>query len=138
VPEREIISGEFVALLDTETLPVTLPAADGAKVAVNVATCPGDSMTPEGTPAASNPAPETVTLEIVTLEFPAFVSVMLLALLLDTFTLPKFKEDELELRRSLEAFTVRIAALLLAVPATLETATVNFTLFSAVVSAGVV
>jgi hypothetical protein len=138
VPEREIVSGEFLALLETETLPVTLPAPDGAKVAVNVATCPGANITPEERPAALNPAPETVTLEIVTLEFPAFVSVMLLELLLDTFTLPKFNEDELELRRSVEAFTVRIAALLLAVPATLETATVNFALFSAVVSAGVV
>ena len=59
-------------------------------------------------------------------------------MLLDTFTLPKLKEDELELRRSVEAFTVRIAALLVALPAVLLTATVNCALLSAVVSAGVV
>lgn len=37
VPERVIESGEFVALLVTETLPFALPAADGANVAVSVA-----------------------------------------------------------------------------------------------------
>ncbi len=58
--------------------------------------------------------------------------------LLGMVTLPKFKEDELELRRSEEAVTVRIAALLVALPALLLTATVNFALLSVVVSAGVV
>src|SRR5579863_3608200 len=131
-------SGEFVALLATETLPVTLPAAAGAKVAVKVAACPGVRMSPEETPVALKPAPETVTFEIVTLELPAFVSVTDRVLLLDTFTLPKLKEDELELRRSVEALTVRVAALLLALPALLLTATVNYALLSVVVSAGVV
>jgi hypothetical protein len=118
-------SGEFVALLATETLPVTLPAPDGAKVAVKLAVCPGARISPEETPEALKPAPATVTLEIVTLEFPAFVSVTLRALLLDTFTLPKLKEDALELRRSVEVLTVSIAALLVALPAVLVTATVN-------------
>ena len=58
--------------------------------------------------------------------------------LLDTFTLPKLKEEELELSRSVEALTVRTAALLVALPAELLTATVNCALLSAVVSAGVV
>ena len=75
MPESEIVSGEFVALLATETLPVILPAPDGAKVAVKVAACPGVRIVPEEIPDALKPAPETVTLEIVTLEFPAFVSV---------------------------------------------------------------
>jgi hypothetical protein len=92
-------SGEFVALLTTCTLPVVLPAPDGAKVAVKDAICPGAMMRPEETPVALNPAPETVTLEIVTGEFPEFVSVTALVLLLATFTLPKLKDDELELRR---------------------------------------
>ena len=70
-----MVSGEFVALLATETLPVTLPAPDGANVAVKVAACPGAKISPEEMPAALKPAPETVTFEIVTLEFPAFVSV---------------------------------------------------------------
>src|SRR5450631_3885683 len=125
MPESVMESGEFAALLTTETLPVMLPAAAGAKVAVKVAVCPAARMTPE-TPVALKPAPETVTFEIVTLEFPAFVSVTAWVLLLDTFTLPKLKDDELELRRSDEALTVSVAALLVALPALLLTATVNF------------
>jgi hypothetical protein len=68
-------SGEFVALLATEIPPFALPAPDGAKVAVKDALCPGARISPEETPAALKPAPETVTFEIVTLEFPAFVRV---------------------------------------------------------------
>jgi hypothetical protein len=75
VPESATESGELVALLATETLPVALPAEDGEKVAVSVATCPGVRISPEETPLALKPAPETVTLEIVMLAFPAFVSV---------------------------------------------------------------
>ena len=37
VPPRAIVSGELVALLTTETLPVTLPAAVGANVTFRVA-----------------------------------------------------------------------------------------------------
>jgi len=44
---------------------------------------------PEVTPLALNPVPMTVTLEIVTFEFPLFVSAALNELLLPTFTLPK-------------------------------------------------
>jgi hypothetical protein len=57
---------------------------------------------------------------------------------LDTFTLPKFKDDELELSRNVAALTVSIAMLLVALPALLLTTTVNCALLSAVVSAGVV
>jgi hypothetical protein len=131
-------SGELAALLATEILPVMLPAAAGAKVAVRVAVCAGARISPEETPAALKPAPETVTFETVTLEFPAFVSVTVFVLLLDTFTLPKLKDDELELRSSDDALTVSIAALLVAVPAVLLTATLNCALLSAAVSAGVV
>jgi hypothetical protein len=131
-------SGEFVALLATDTLPAALPDAAGAKVAVKVAVCPGLRISPEETPLALKPAPETVTFETVTLELPAFVSVTDCVLLLDTFTLPKLKEDALELRSSDEALTVSVAALLVALPAVLLTATVNFALLSVVVSAGVV
>jgi hypothetical protein len=138
VPESEMVSGEFVALLATETLPDALPAPYGAKVAVKVAACPGARISPEGTPVALKPAPETVTFEIVTLEFPTFVTVAVLVLLLDMFTLPKLKEEELELRRSVEGLTVSIAALLVLLPAALLTTTVNFALLSVAASAGVV
>jgi len=137
VPESEMVSGEFVALLATIILPVALPAAAGAKVAVRVAVCPGVKIIPE-TPVALKPAPDTLTLEIVMLEFPAFVSVTDCALLFGKVTLPKFKEDALELRRRVEAATVSVAGLLVALPAALLTETVNVALLSADVSAGVV
>lgn len=130
-------SGEFVALLATEILPVTAPAEAGVKVAVTVVVCPGFSMTPEA-PVALKPAPDTVTVEIVTRELPAFVSVTVCVPLLGMVTLPKLREEALELRSSDEALTVRIAALLVALPAPLLTATVNLALLSVAVSAGVV
>ena len=126
-----------MALLATEILPVTLPAVAGAKVAVKVAVCPEFRITPE-TPVALKPAPETVTFEIVMLELPAFVSVTVCVPVFGMVTLPKFKEAALELRRSDEALTVSVAALLVALPAVLLTATVNFALLSVAVSAGVV
>jgi hypothetical protein len=138
VPESEIESGEFVALLAAETLPVTLPDPDGANIAVKAAVCPGAMISPEGTPAALKPAPETLTFEIVTVEFPALVKVTVFVLLLDTVTLPKLSEEELQLRRCVAALTVSVAALLVALPPALLTATVNWALLSAVVSAGVV
>lgn len=95
-------------------------------------------MSPEETPVALKPAPETVTFEMVMLEFPAFVSVTVFALLLETSTLPKLKDDELELRRSDEALTVNVAALLVTLPAPLLTVAVNCALLSPLVSAGVV
>jgi hypothetical protein len=137
VPESAMESGELVALLATEILPVTAPAEAGVKVAVKVAVCPGFSITPE-TPVALKPAPETVAPEIVTRELPALVSVTVCVPLLGMVTLPKLKEDALEFRRSDEAPTVSIAALLVALPAPLLTTAVNFALLSVDVSAGVV
>ena len=138
MPESEIESGEFVALLATVTLPVTLPDAEGLNVAVSVAVWPALSIRPEETPLAVKPAPETVTPETVTVELPAFVSVTLSELLLETFTLPKLKDEELALRRSVEVLTVSVAALLVTLPALLLTDTVNLALLFAAVSAGVV
>jgi hypothetical protein len=77
VPDSVIESGEFVALLATVTLPVALPAAEGVNVAVKVAVCPAARISPEETPPAVKPAPETVTLETVMLALPALVSVTL-------------------------------------------------------------
>jgi hypothetical protein len=138
VPESAIVSGEFVALLATATLPVALPEADGVKVAVKVVVCPGVRISPVATPLAVKPAPEMVTPETVTLEFPALVNVTLWLLLLDKFTLPKLKEAELALSRSVAALTVSVAELLVALPALLVTVTVNLALVFEAVSAGVV
>jgi hypothetical protein len=138
VPDSVIESGELVALLATETLPVALPEVDGVNVAVKVAICPGLRINPEDTPEALKPAPETVTFEIVMVEFPALVSVTFCVPLLETLTLPKLTDEELEFSNRVEAVTVSTAALLVALPALLLTATVNFALLSVVVSAGVV
>lgn len=49
-PAREIVAGEFVALLATVTAPDKLPAARGENVASNVADCPGARINPAETP----------------------------------------------------------------------------------------
>src|SRR5690349_7842417 len=48
-------------------------------------------MLPAPKPLALNPAPAVVTVEIVTLEFPLFVSVTLEELLAPRFTFPKLR-----------------------------------------------
>ena len=74
-PDSDMLVGEFVALLVIVTLPVTLPAAVGAKVTVRATDSPAVSVSVGVTPPVLKPAPDTVTCEIVTLEFPVFVSV---------------------------------------------------------------
>jgi hypothetical protein len=41
VPLNEIVSGEFGALLATETFPLALPAEVGENCAVKLTLCPG-------------------------------------------------------------------------------------------------
>ena len=125
-------------MLAMEIAPVTDPAAAGTKVAVKVAACPAFKISPAETPVALKPAPDTVTFEIVTLDVPEFASVTVCVPVLDTFTLPKFKEDALTLSVAAAAFTVSVAALLVALPALLLTTRVNCSLLAAVDSAGVV
>jgi len=105
-PEREIVAGEFVALLATVTLPVTLPAAKGANVASNVADCPGARIRPAETPLVEKEAPETLTFDRVTLEFPAFVSVTDNAPLFPIATFPKLNVDVLSVRSALAAIPI--------------------------------
>jgi hypothetical protein len=131
-------SGEFVALLATLMLPVALPATEGENIAASTVVWPGDRISPVETPLALNPAPETVTPEIATWELPAFVSVTFWMLLLERFTFPKFTELVLELRRRVAAFTVRIAALLVAAPALSLATALNCALLSEMLSGGVV
>ena len=138
VPESAITSGEFAALLVTVMLPVALPPDAGSNVALSAALCPLDRIHPDDTPLAPNPAPATVTFEIVTLELPAFVSVTLCVLLLDTLTLPKARLAALLSRMEAAAFTVRTAAVLVTLPARFLTTTENCSPLSEVVVAGVV
>src|SRR5882672_2341305 len=74
VPDAATVEGEFVALLATTTLPVTLPVAEGANVTFIVADCPGPRMLPAETLLELKPVPEAVTLETVTFAVPVFLS----------------------------------------------------------------
>jgi hypothetical protein len=93
VPESVIAAGEFVALLAMLTLPFTSPPAVGVNSAVIVTDWFGVSVSPEVTPLSLYPVPDTVTPEIVTFEFPLFVSVVVNELLLPTLTLPNARLD---------------------------------------------
>lgn len=108
-PESAIVAGEFVALLSTVTVPDELPVDTGANVASSVADCPGARIKPVETPLSEKCAPEMLTFDNVTFEFPAIVRVTLRALLFPTSTFPKLK---------LEAFVVRNAVAAIPVPLT--------------------
>jgi hypothetical protein len=88
---RETVAGELVALLATVTVPLTPVDVAGVKVTLIVAVCPGVRICPVETPLAENPAPEMLTLEMVTLEFPALVNVTPKVLLLPILTLEKLR-----------------------------------------------
>src|SRR5581483_5864092 len=59
-PEREIVAGELVALLMTDTLPVTLPEAMGANLTEKVVFCPAGRITGGEIPLRLKPVPETL------------------------------------------------------------------------------
>ncbi len=119
VPLREIVAGEFVALLATVTLPVTLPEPVGAKVTFKVAPFPAARMSPLDKPLALKPGPEMLSPEMVMLALLELVSVTLLLLLAPTFIAPKLKVEGVTVNWLATALTVRVAGLLVAVPAEL-------------------
>ncbi len=79
VPLRAIVSGELGALLTSETVPVTLPAAPGVKATLNVALLPAAMVSGTVMPVRLKPLPDTVAWEIV----------MVCELLVPVTTLPK-------------------------------------------------
>jgi hypothetical protein len=96
VPDNPTVVGESVALLVMATpAPLTVPAVVGAKVTVRVADWPGVSTVPLEIPLALNPAPVTVTPEIVMFELPLFVTDVVSELSVPSPTLPKDKLDGL-------------------------------------------
>jgi len=94
VPDKLILVGEFAALLVMVTVPDTLPVLEGAKATGRLAVCPGLRTLPDML-VALKPGPETLMLEIVTLELPELVKVTSRELRLPTMMLPKFKFDVL-------------------------------------------
>lgn len=88
-PLREIIEGELLASLATETLPVAPPVAAGANVTVRSVEFPGPRVVVAPTPLALKPVPLTVTAEKVRLAFPLLAKVTPRELVPPTLTLPK-------------------------------------------------
>jgi hypothetical protein len=111
LPDKLIVAGEFVALLAKLTFPLAAPAAVGANWTVTGTDCPAVKVSPELTPLTVNPAPETFTADIVTLEFPVFVKAALKSLLLPTITLPKLRIDVLNVSSWVPATPVPLNAI---------------------------
>ncbi len=88
VPDSEMVAGEPVALLATDTLPVSEPAAVGENTTLKVKVWPAESVTGVPAPTRLNPAPVSEMLEIVTLEFPLLVTVTVCVADDPVFTLP--------------------------------------------------
>lgn len=133
-----MIVGELDASLLTVILPMAAPLKEGANVDVIVVDFPGDKISPLAA-VELNPAPATITCEIVTLELPVFVRVTFWVPLLATVTVPKSNRLELELRRRLAAAeTVSKAGLLVTLPLALLTTTVNCAALSEAAAAVVV
>lgn len=97
VPDKPIDSGEFVALLVTVALPFTAPGELGSNDTVRVAVWLGVSVKPDCTPETPKPVPVAPTPEIVTFEFPVFVTVTFCEAFVPSFTLPKLTLEVLAL-----------------------------------------
>jgi hypothetical protein len=91
VPESEIFSGEFGALLAIESVPVSLPAAFGSKFTVYCTDWFGVSVSAAPDPLRLNPVPLTVTPVIFAFALPVLVIVTDCVDALPDFTLPKLK-----------------------------------------------
>jgi hypothetical protein len=89
LPVNPIFNGEFVALLVIVSVPLALPEAFGSKFTVNVFDSSGVNVCAPPDPLRLKPVPETVTLEMLALAFPEFVTFTLADPALPTFTLPK-------------------------------------------------
>jgi hypothetical protein len=89
VPLKEIVRGEFGALLTSETEPVTLPAEVGAKTTLKVVFFPAAIVAGTVRPLMLKPVPDTVACEIVRVAVPPLVRLIVCELLLPVTTLPK-------------------------------------------------
>lgn len=89
VPESATVSGEFVALLTTVTLPGRLPVEVGANVTLKEVDWPAARLNGSATPVVVKPAPLALICEMETLELPVFEIVMLCVALVPVARLPK-------------------------------------------------
>jgi hypothetical protein len=74
VPVRDVVAGEFAALLENEALALAAPLACGVKVNVKDTLCPAASVTGNVSPLSENSAVLMLALDTVTLD-PLAVSV---------------------------------------------------------------
>lgn len=88
VPLSGIVIGDPGALLDIETLPVSVPAEVGLKIALSVALLPAAIVADGDKLETLKPVPEAVTAETVTLEVPVFFKVIVCELVPPVATLP--------------------------------------------------
>lgn len=91
------LGSEALLVAETVTLPVTLPLAVGANCTVKVVLPPAGKESGVAMPLTLNPDPLEVTLVIVSVTFPVFVSVTTCLPLLPTLTLPKVTLEGLAL-----------------------------------------
>lgn len=92
VPESAIVSVEFDAFDTIARLPLTAPALEGVKVAVNVTLWFAARLRGSDNPLMEKVAPVTFACVIVTLEPPVLVTVSDRLVLLPTCTLPNPSE----------------------------------------------
>ncbi len=88
VPLRGIVIGDPGALLEIETLPASVPAVVGLKIALNVALLPAAIVADGDMLETLKPVPEAETAETVTEEVPAFFKVIVCELVPPVATLP--------------------------------------------------
>jgi len=91
VPLKEIVAGEFVALLTTVTLPARLPVEVGAKLTLKDVDWPAARFSGSVIPPVVKPAPVAPTCEMETLEFPVLEIVTLCVALVPVVRLPKLR-----------------------------------------------
>ncbi len=93
VPDTASELGEFVALLSSDTVPLTLPVAFGANTTFNSAVCPAAIVLPVIPVVTLKPAPITLICEIVRLELPVFFTATCKGLDPPTISFPKLRLD---------------------------------------------
>jgi hypothetical protein len=92
VPVREIVAGEFVALLTTVTLPARLPVEVGANVTLKEVDWPAARLSGSVIPLVLNPVPAALICEMEALEFPVLEIVTLCVALEPVPRFPKFSD----------------------------------------------
>lgn len=139
VPLRGMERRELEALLTREREPEAAAAEAGAKRILKVRLWLAAMAAGRVRPEMLKPEPERLACEMVMLEEPVLVSLMVWELLVPVVTFPKLALDGTALSvGDVCESTVRVAALLVTLPAELLTTTVNSAPLSAEVVAAVV